>query len=88
MKITLASKQKHITYYFLLIILMLVGLLSVLFAAGDSRLQMLMLLLITFSYVIIGILHHYAEHDISAKVVIEYVLIGCLGMAIIVFSFR
>lgn len=88
MKTTMVSKQKHITYYFLLILLMLVGLLSVIFAAGNSKLQMLILLLITFAYVVVGILHHYAEHDITAKVVIEYILIGCLGMAIIVLSFR
>jgi len=39
-------------------------------------------------YTFWGILHHGLEHTISAKIVIEYILISSLGVAVIFFLLR
>ena len=39
----------------------------------------------TFFYVLWGILHHLTNHDLHARIVIEYILIGSLGLSIIFF---
>lgn len=88
MRITHHAKSKHRMYYFLLALLLTLGLLATVFSAGYPKVQMELLLLTTFAYTLVGVLHHYLEHDATLKIVIEYVLIGSLGMAIIVFLFR
>lgn len=38
-----------------------------------------------FFYVVWGIFHHMISHDLTVKIVIEYILIGSLGMSILLF---
>ena len=80
--------KKHIGYYFSLIIILVLGIFLSLQTSGDRQLQMLIMVMTVFFYVLWGILHHLLEHDLSIKIVIEYVLIGSLAMSIILFLVR
>lgn len=75
----------HLGYYFSLLAVLLLGFFIVISIQSSPQLQMLVVAMMTFAYVTIGILHHYVKHDINAKIVIEYVLIGSMGIAIAYF---
>jgi hypothetical protein len=53
--------------------------------AYDKALQMAVLVLLSLFYVIWGLLHHFMYHDVHIKVVLEYILIGALGISIAFF---
>lgn len=84
----LKSIGKHIGYYFSLITILALGIFLSLQTSGDRQLQMLIMVMTVFFYVLWGILHHLLEHDLSIKIVIEYVLIGSLTMSIVLFLVR
>lgn len=77
----------HVGYYISLIAILIFG-----FALASltpyKQLQMAIVILITFFYVIWGILHHLINHDLSAKIVVEYILIGSLGLSVILFLLK
>lgn len=64
------------------------GLLLLIAAAPDRKTQMLIVLGMGFFYVVTGVIHHLINHDLVAKIVIEYVLIAALGIAAAFFIFR
>jgi uncharacterized membrane protein YedE/YeeE len=78
----------HLLYYSLLSIVLIGGIGLVALYSPDRRMQMLIVLGIGFIYVLSGILHHLINHDLVAKIVIEYVLIAALGIAAAFFIFR
>lgn len=77
--------KKHSLYYSLLISVLIGGLFFIVGAKADKSLQLNTFILITIFYISIGIVHHKLEHDLHTKVVIEYVLMGLLGIAIMLF---
>ena len=80
--------KEHIIYYlFLLIILALASIVAMRFAF-NKQLQMLIVVITTIFYIGLGIVHHKENHDLMAKIVIEYVLIGSLGIMIIFFLLK
>lgn len=74
--------RRHFLYYLSLVLIQLVGLLVTYFSAYDLRLQFTVIVLVTFVYNGWALLHHHLEHDLTAKIVVEYVLMGCLGILI------
>lgn len=79
--------QNHFGYYISLIAILLMSAVLVVLTMGNKELQMIIFILTTIFYVIWGILHHLLNHDLSSKIVIEYILIGALGISIIFFVF-
>lgn len=77
--------KKHFLYYLSLFLIFFVGLILTLFLAPNIKLQGLTIFITILLYVIWGILHHYKNHELTPKIVIEYVLIGFLGMSILFF---
>jgi len=80
--------KEHASYYLSLLLIFAVGMLLAFHTAYDTRLQFAVVVLTTFCYLVWGILHHLLRHDLSAKVVVEYVLMGSLGMAVALFFLR
>jgi hypothetical protein len=75
--------KSHIGYYLSLgsLLLICVGLI---FTAGNQpAVKMAILVMTAVLYVIWGVAHHAVHHDISAKIVVEYVLIAALGMVLV-----
>ena len=79
---------KHHVYTILMFLIIGFGIFLAVQTSYDKSLQILILLLTTCFYVFSGIFHHALEHDISPKIVIEYVLIGVLGMTIVLFFLK
>ncbi len=82
------KKYKNIGYYFSLIGLLLLGFLLVYFASPNRELQMLAFTITALFYVSWGILHHKINNELTVRIVVEYVLIGCFGMSIMFFLFK
>jgi hypothetical protein len=80
--------RKHIGYYISLIAILIFAIYLIVLSSPNRQLQMSIFVIITIIYVFWGILHHLLNHNLSLKIVIEYTLIGALGMSIILFLFK
>ena len=77
--------KKHYLYYVLLALILLCGLLLFVSFSSQPQTQMIIVLLTSFFYVGFALFHHFLNHDLSAKVVVEYVLIAALGVSVVFF---
>ena len=81
-------RDTHIFYYISLSGIFILVLFLVLYFSPQRDLQMITLIGLSIAYAIVGILHHALLHDLVAKIVVEYVLIACLGIAASYFIFK
>lgn len=77
--------KKHLGYYISLLLIFILGLFLIFLANPNTQLQSIIVLLTIFFYVLWGCLHHLINHELSMKIMIEYVLIGALGASILFF---
>ena len=77
--------KKHFAYYFSLFIILFFGLILVFLSSPNVKMQEFVTLVTVFFYIVSGILHHYINHEINVKIMVEYILIGLLGLSIIFF---
>ncbi len=78
---------KHLNYYLFLLAIFAVGLLLSVLVYPNIFLQILIIVLTIIFYVVWGIWHHKKEHNLTNKIVVEYLLIGLLGISIVFFVF-
>lgn len=81
-------KIGDIEYYVSLIIILCFGVFFVFTASPNKDLQLLFIILTTIFYMVFGIVHHLINHDISASIVLEYLVIGALGISILFFFLK
>ena len=79
-----ARLYKHSAYYLSLILILTLGFLLA-YSNSNKTFQIGVVIATTFFYVLWGIMHHTINHDLSIKIVIEYILIGAFGLTIIFF---
>lgn len=77
--------KTHRAYYLLLAGMQAAGFVLVLFAKGDKQLVMMYVILSTCFYFVWALVHHYVNHDLHAKVVLEYILMSLLGLSVMYF---
>jgi hypothetical protein len=77
--------KKHLSYYLSLSAILLLGIILIILTSPNIKLQSLVIALTVFFYVLWGILHHLINHELSSRIVIEYVLVGALGLSILFF---
>ena len=77
--------KKHLGYYIFLIAILSLGLILILLTASNPRIQSAVVFLTVFFYVLWGIMHHWINHELTLRIMIEYVLIGAFGMSILFF---
>lgn len=80
--------KKHFYYYISLFGIIFLGVFLVLQTSFDKNLQMAIVILTTLSYILLGIIHHFINHDLKLKIVVEYILIGTLAVSIITFFLK
>jgi len=80
--------KKHTDYYISLLAILGFGLFMTFGFSYEARWQMLSILLTGFFYVVWGVLHHFINHDLTLKIVIEYIVIGSLGIALVFFLLK
>lgn len=85
---TKAHLKRHGFYWLSLIIFASLGIFLFSLLSQDKRLQFVIILTITYIYIIWGILHHWFHHDLTAKIVVEYILMGSLGISIVFFFLK
>lgn len=78
----------HIGYYITLLLILGLGFFMAVLAAPNKQLQMVTVVITTFFYIAWGILHHLVNHDLSTKIVVEYMLIGSFGLAAVFFLLK
>ncbi len=76
---------KDLGYYLSLIAILGVGLASLFLTGPNLRLQILIIGITAFFYVLWGALHHFINHELTLKIMLEYVLIAALGLAVLFF---
>lgn len=76
----------HAGYYFSLLAILVLGLLLTFLATPDFILQVVIILATIFLYVFWGMLHHLLNHELTPKIMVEYMLIGLLGISILFFA--
>jgi len=76
--------SEHIIYYISLITILILSFLLA-YSSSDRNFQIGIVIAATFFYVLWGIIHHLMNHDLHAKIVVEYILIGVFGLTIIFF---
>lgn len=70
----------HIPHYIVLALIFVAIIISRLAFTFDQNLLIQSLFIIAFIYVAWGIVHHFLEHDLTFKIVIEYILIAAIAM--------
>lgn len=80
--------KKHWLYYAILLVAEGVGLILLSLATYNKPLQLLIVMLMSVIYVFSAIVHHYLTHDVHPKIVVEYILMGALGISITFFLLR
>jgi hypothetical protein len=82
------STKNHTAYYVSLILMLGLGFTLVMLSKGNPMMQKIAFIMTAFFYVVWGIVHHVVHHDTSVKVVIEYVLIGTVGICLALLLIR
>ena len=80
--------KKHTGYYIGLLAILGFGLFMTFGFSYGARWQMFSILLTAFFYIAWGMLHHFINHDLTLKIVIEYILIGSLGITVAFFLLK
>lgn len=80
--------RDHFLYYITMIILQILGFLMAYAAAPNVSLQMDLVIINSGLYTLWASLHHYFHHDLHPKIVLEYILVGFLGIGMTFFMFR
>lgn len=76
---------KHFGYYISMLLIFFLGFLASIVSYPNLPLVFTVLVLTVVFYVIWGIVHHKINHDLSPKILLEYLLIGFLGISLIFF---
>ena len=82
------SRNSDLEYYISLIFILSLGLFFIILAAPNKNLQLILVLLTTLFYILFGTVHHLINHDLNTKVVIQYVIIGALGVTVVFFFLK
>lgn len=75
-------EKKHLWYYIVFLTVEAIGLGLLLLLSYDRFMQFMVICFMSSFYIGWSILHHYHHHDVTAKIVVEYILIGLLGVVI------
>lgn len=75
----------HLGYYFFLILILFLGVAAISSTLYDKKLQIALVIILSVSYAVLGIVHHRENHDLTLKVMLEYIAISLFAIASIVF---
>lgn len=73
----------HLVRYLVLTAILVFGLLFFFLSAHDPSLQLKIVFVSLVAYVLWGVVHHYLGKDLTALIVLEYVLVAAVALIII-----
>lgn len=71
--------RQHAEYYITLLFILIFAVFLLLHGQSSKTLSFFIAVILTCSYIIWGILHHFLHHGVSIRVMLEYFLIGVIG---------
>jgi hypothetical protein len=74
---------KHLPHYVPLAAIILAGVFGFLIFSYDQAFQIMILVAVSVSYVLWGVIHHKIHDDLSLFVIIEYLVIATLGLVVV-----
>ena len=74
---------RHISHYAVLLILMVTGLIIVSVTGKSTVIHTIILISIAAAYFIWGIIHSALEDELHSEIILEYLLFGLLGLALV-----
>ena len=77
--------RAHILHHTIVVGILAVGFAISQFYLGDRNLQLATIVATGIVYAAYGIVHHRLEHDLTVKIVVEYVLVAALVVALFIF---
>jgi hypothetical protein len=80
--------KSHVGYYLSLGTLLVICFGLIVIVGNQPAIKITILIMTAVLYAIWGVAHHAVHHDISARVVIEYILIAALGMVLVLLVVR
>lgn len=73
----------HYLHFLVLLIILTLGIFTFFTAAGNRQLQLITGIVTSLAYIFWGIIHHALQKDLYMRVVIEYILMGAIGIVIL-----
>ncbi|MBI2036480.1 hypothetical protein HYT17_02530 [Candidatus Microgenomates bacterium] len=77
--------KNHLIHYLIILSIIALGIGSVILLSSNKNLQLILVLVVSLFYLCYGIFHHALEHDVTIKIVVEYVLVTLLAVALFIF---
>ncbi len=77
--------EKHINYYAVEALILGLGFFAVYLLSSSVFAQTILMVVLLFGYATMGMIHHSLKHDITVKVVLEYILISILVFSLFLF---
>lgn len=77
--------KKHVGYYLSLLVIFSTGFMLTMFVAPNLNLQKITITLTIVAYVCWGVMHHHLNHELTTRIMVEYILIGLLGLSVLFF---
>lgn len=77
--------NKHLGYYMSLLVIFATGFLLTVLVSPNFNIQKIVIIATIVAYVFWGIFHHYKNHELTGRIMVEYILIGLLGLSILFF---
>lgn len=74
--------MRHPTHYFVLLCLLTVGLWGIYMFSYYPAMRLAIMISLSVSYVVWGIVHHAHQKDLHPKIVVEYLLVAMLALLI------
>lgn len=74
--------RAHVVHYAIIVGLIVLGIAGTTLFSAHKGLQLAWVIGISLFYLFYGILHHYLEHDLTIKIVVEYVLVVALVISL------
>lgn len=83
MKTFFYDTAHHIFHYLILLTIIVGGLGAFFSFRAYPMIQLLIGITTALFYVIWGIVHHFVDHDLSVKIVIEYLIVAIFAIVIL-----
>lgn len=80
--------KKHLEYYLSFIGIQMIGGLLILMNSQNRSVEIMLVLLMTTIYTSWSIIHQYIHHNLSTRVVFEYILMGGVGLSLFFFVLK
>lgn len=83
MKKTVYDISHHLFHYLILFTIIFAGLAAFFSFRNYPMIQLLIGIVTSLSYVLWGIVHHIVDHDLSIKIIVEYLAVGIFAIILL-----